>query len=78
MKKELEKLAYEIGRKAQQENKTSIPVHCKKLMIILSSKDGKEVGALPLLRAWTKGWHQAKLEAELKDILVNDPLGVLR
>jgi len=52
------KQAEQMGKEAHKNGKKSAPVLDQSFMTKLPSN-----GCLPLLEAWTKGWHTANLKA---------------
>ena len=64
--KDITKKALELGKQAFLGGKTSVPIHDKALMDLLRSTisiPGEYFNnTLPLLEAWSKGWHQENLK----------------
>lgn len=60
----LVKRAFKRGREAYAAGLRSIPAHDPELTTLIDELGDKTVGkSIPLLRAWSKGWHAANLEA---------------
>ena len=54
-----EREAYELGTKAFHEGRSSVPAQNKEILELIK---GKEIGeGTPILKAYSKGWHQANL-----------------
>lgn len=51
-----------LGNIAHREGRAPVPCQDKKLMELLADASSKEIGScLPLLKAWSTGWHEANL-----------------
>lgn len=63
-----EERAYELGQKAFREGKKCVPVHDPEMMKMIEENKGGEVGdSIPILEAWSAGWHEANLAAPVPE-----------
>lgn len=56
------KKAYEMGKQAYAEGKKAAPVLDKNLMDYIGQFKGQKFGySIPILKAWSAGWHELNL-----------------
>lgn len=59
-------LAYEMGIQAFESGKKAVAAWDKNLMSLIEFKACTQIGAsIPILDAWSKGWHTANAKAKI-------------
>ena len=66
-----------MGYNAQKNGKMAAPCLNLEFIDFAFKGEGKQVGGIDLMKAYSNGWNKSNLEKDLAFILENDPLGVL-
>ena len=64
----IQETGYELGVKAFNEGKTATPAHDDNCIAYLAEVAAAGESILLALDGWTRGWHQANINAPLEDV----------